>query len=663
MEDTFDPVTNYKETKKRTGYLTRDKATRQTYAGLGFKCGLEIHQQLLTQKKLFCRCPAGVYQEKGDYDAEVIRHMRPTLSELGEYDGTALMEFKTRKNIIYRIADETACTYDIDDTPPFPINREALDIAIEVALLLKTNIVGELHITRKQYLDGSIPTGFQRTAIVGIEGEIPLSNKTVRIRQITIEEDACRETSDKGHWRIYTTDRLGMPLIEPVTYPDMVTPGEAEEAGQYLRYLARSTGKMRTGIGAGRQDVNVSITGGERVEIKGVAHISWIPELTHNEAYRQKALLLIRDELQKRGASANSQKISSAVLKPGMLHINSDKLEAVWRRGDQLVAINLPHFKGLLSHFTQPGQSFADEVSGRLKVIACLEKPNLMSSEQISFDNDSKTVSEVNWKEIKNLLSAGPDDAQIIFWGPENDIKTALDTIEERCQLALVGVPNETRKSLPDGTTIFERVLPGPDRMYPDTDSAPLSIADEKIEEIRARLPQAVADRIRQLQEWNVPEDTYGYLLRRNLVWIIEKIVNDFGFDAKLIGTLFGHTLRHVETRIKSAREFKYYTMYGLFKFIHQRGLEPTIAKAMIPELYAHPQMVFDSILTAIGYKKRTAAEIKNQLPQLEDKFAEIGISSKPRAKADWIMGHLRPLALGNMPLKDLRQELEGGKS
>ncbi len=227
MNDTFDARIHYDETRKAIGYVPRLDADAGIYENLGFKCGLEIHQQLLTKKKLFCRCPAGLYQDGNDFDAELVRHMRPTLSELGEYDGTALMEFRTKKNIIYRIKDETACTYDIDDTPPFPINREALDIALEVALLLKANIVGELHITRKQYLDGSIPTGFQRTAIVGIEGDIPISSGTIRIIQLSIEEDACREVSDVGHLRVYTTDRLGMPLIETVTYPDMKTPDQA----------------------------------------------------------------------------------------------------------------------------------------------------------------------------------------------------------------------------------------------------------------------------------------------------------------------------------------------------------------------------------------------------------------------------------------------------
>ncbi len=217
--------TNYEETRRLVNYIPRTEASARTYSELGFRCGLEIHQQLKTEKKLFCRCPAGLYQRKNDYDAEVIRHMRPTLSELGEYDGTALMEFKTRKNITYRLKRQTACTYDIDDTPPFPINREALAIAMEIALLLKTSIVGELHITRKQYLDGSIPTGFQRTAIIGIEGSILFPHKQIRIIQLSIEEDSCREVSDVGHERVYSTDRLGIPLIETVTYPDMVRRG------------------------------------------------------------------------------------------------------------------------------------------------------------------------------------------------------------------------------------------------------------------------------------------------------------------------------------------------------------------------------------------------------------------------------------------------------
>ena len=189
-----------------------ERMTAADYAAVGFKCGLEVHQQLLTRRKLFCRCPGGHYS--ADYDAEILRHMRPTLSEMGEYDGTALMEKKTAKNIVYRIHHATVCTYEFDDTPPFPMDEEAIDIAIEIALLLRLNLVDELHVARKQYLDGSIPSGFQRTTILGVDGFLPFGDKRIGVRQLGLEEDSCREVSDSGHDRVYLTDRLGMPLVE-----------------------------------------------------------------------------------------------------------------------------------------------------------------------------------------------------------------------------------------------------------------------------------------------------------------------------------------------------------------------------------------------------------------------------------------------------------------
>jgi glutamyl-tRNA(Gln) amidotransferase subunit E len=359
----FDPLKNYNLTRKSIGYVGRDKATLADYRRIGFKSGLEVHQQLLTSGKLFCRCPAGVYHDHEDFDAEVIRHMRPTLSELGVYDGTALMEFKTRKEIVYRINNHTACTYEVDDTPPFPIDREALEHALKIAILCKLNIVGEVHITRKQYLDGSIPTGFQRTAILGVEGELELKNKKVRLIQLSIEEDSCREISDIGHRRVYKTDRLGMPLIETVTYPDMETPDELAEAAEYIRFLNRSTGRVRTGIGAGREDVNVSCEGGSRVEIKGVAHNSWIPELSHNESFRQYALLAIRSLLKKKIGNTDEWKIIWKEIDFSDTALHNVPVREALDAGYRVIAINLPLCKGILSHFTQPDHIFADEIS------------------------------------------------------------------------------------------------------------------------------------------------------------------------------------------------------------------------------------------------------------------------------------------------------------
>jgi glutamyl-tRNA(Gln) amidotransferase subunit E len=654
MKREFNPKDNYESTKKAVGYVALHKVTQADYDRVGFKAGLEVHQQLKTEKKLFCNCPARIYNKFEDYDAEIIRHMRPTLSELGEYDGTALMEFKTRKTIIYRIKEETACTYDIDDTPPFPINKEALDIALEIALLCKLNIVGEVHITRKQYLDGSIPTGFQRTAILGVEGEIRLQNKTVRLIQLSIEEDSCREVSDIGHLRTYQTDRLGIPLIETVTYPDFSNPGEVREGAEYIRFLNRSTGKVRTGIGAGREDVNVSCRGGTRVEIKGVSHNKRIPEITHNEVFRQWALLRIRDILNKRVKNPGDWKIDYEFLNPEDLGFNCEPLNFAKENNYQVVALNLPQFKGVLSHFTQPGKTCANELSDRLKVIACIEKPNLLHSEQIE-----KTIPDDQLKKIIDRMKAGKSDAQLIIWGAEDDIPTALETIEERCKMAFERVPNESRKSLIDGTTIFERVLPGPDRMYPDTDSEPIPLEDGYIDQLKKNLPLEIHKRYEQLRDWKIPEDTFSYILRNNLVPLIEKLIKEVGVNPKFAGTLFGHDIKHIEGQQAHSSDFNYEKIYELIKFLCHRKIDLAIAKIMIPVVAQNAKMDFDSMLTAIDFLPVPKEEILSKIPGLKKKFKETNASRDKDAETNWIMGEIRKSALGNISLAELRKFVE----
>jgi glutamyl-tRNA(Gln) amidotransferase subunit E len=643
------PLQNYEKTKKSIGFVPLKKATSKDWKRIGFKSGLEVHQQLDTKQKLFCRCPAGIYQTDNDYDGEIIRHMRPTLSEMGEYDGTALMEFRTRKEIIYRLNNETACTYDIDDTPPFKINTDALEYAIEISLLSNLNIVGEVHITRKQYLDGSIPTGFQRTAIIGVEGEIQLSNKKVRLIQLSLEEDSCREISDVGHTRIYKTDRLGMPLIETVTYPDMLTPYELKEAAEYIRFLNRSTDKVRTGIGSGREDVNVSCKGGARVEIKGVAHNKWIPLLSHNEAFRQYALLAIKQELEARNCSANNWSVSSIPLSFEKLKSSYPAILEAKKRKEKLYAVNLPGFSGILSHFTQPGQCYANEISDRLKVIACIEKPNMIHSE--SFDIED---SGIDFSEIKALLKANSNDGQIIFWGPDADIKTALETIQERCLMAFTGVPNETRKGLPNGTTIFERVLPGADRMYPDTDSAPIPLDDNRIEELSRTLPMEIHKRFKQMKAWGIPEDTYPYLLKKNLVKLIEKLEQDFNLPPKWTGVFMGQFMKHQEGQVNVHKDFKYSHLYKLFEFIQKEGLDKQIAQAMLPAIMLHPNMDLNSVLTVLKFKNRSKDNLIAPVEFLIEKFKEIKKNNNREATLNWLMGQLRNQSVGNISLAEL---------
>jgi glutamyl-tRNA(Gln) amidotransferase subunit E len=475
--------------------------TESDYAALGFKSGLEIHQQLLTSRKLFCRCPAGRYSDH--FDAEILRHMRPTLSELGEYDGTALMEFKTRKEIIYQIHRDTVCTYEMDDTPPFELNGEALDIALGIGLLYGCSMVDEIHIARKQYLDGSIPTGFQRTTIVGVNGSIPFKDRRIGIIQLGLEEDACREVSDAGHRRVYLTDRLGMPLIETVTAPEMRTPNEVAEVAEILRRLVRSTGNVRTGGGAARQDVNVSVAGGTRIEIKGVPRIPNIPMLTYNEAVRQHSLLMLRDELHKRGITAGTFEAKTDNVTKLLRKTRFQPVRNAIAEGQVVNCVLLRGFHGLLRWQTQTDTFFSREISDRVRVVACLTTlPNIIHS-----DSPSETLASSEWHTLRKSLGGSEDDTLVAVWGNTQDAAMGATEITLRAREATIGVPSETRQALRDGTNGFERILPGPDRMYPDTDLPPLRITPERLERLRGHIPPPYWKRQQWYRQIGVPED------------------------------------------------------------------------------------------------------------------------------------------------------------
>jgi len=499
------------------------------YADLGLKVGLEIHQQVLTQKKLFCRCPARQYSK--EFDAEILRHMRPTLSELGEYDGTALMEYKTRKEIIYQINHKSVCTYEMDDTPPFEINDQALEIALEIALLLNYKLVDEIHIARKQYLDGSIPTGFQRTTIVGIDGWIPYKDRKINLIQLGLEEDACREISDVGHQRVFVTDRLGMPLIEMVTGPEMHTPQEAADVANILRYLVRSTGKVRTGIGAARQDVNVSIAGGTRIEIKGVHRIPLIPLLIYYEAMRQHALLKIRQELKKRGITNKTFQTNSHDVTQLVAHSTWDPIRMALKRGEKVHAVNLKNFMGILSYPTQTGKVFSKEISDRVRIIACLTRlPNMLTSE-----STEETIESFTWNKIRKTLKTASRDSVILVWGMEEDISTAVKEIIIRAKEAITGVPGETRQAMIDGTNGFERILPGPDRMYPDTDLPPLEILPDRIENIGRNVPERIWEREKKYQKWGIPEHLWTIIAISPKATFFEELVHKYSVPPTMI--------------------------------------------------------------------------------------------------------------------------------
>jgi glutamyl-tRNA(Gln) amidotransferase subunit E len=624
-----------------------EQMTDDDYRNLGLKVGLEVHQQLLTQRKLFCRCPAGRYSP--EFDAEILRHMRPTLSELGEYDGTALMEKKTRKNIYYRIHRDTVCTYEFDDTPPFFIDDQALDIALEICLLLRLNLVGELHIARKQYLDGSIPTGFQRTGILGVDGWVPYRDRRIRIRQVSIEEDSCREVSDVGHDRVFLTDRLGMPLIEMVTEPDMRTPQEAAEVGQVLRMLARGTGKVRTGYGAGRQDVNVSVEGGTRCEIKGTPQIWRNPRLIYNEARRQSSLLRIRGLLRDRGVRPESFEWTSQDVTRIVAETSYEPLQRALADGSVVKCVLLRGFADILNETTQENTRFAREFADRIRVIACLtQTPNMIHS-----DLASETLQGRDWKNVRRKMRADSgDDVLILVWGNEQDTTTACHELALRAKEATSGVPNDTRQALKDGTNGFERVLPGAERMYPDTDLPPRMIEQERLERIRVRLPEQVWDREARYRELRVPPDTIRALLSTRFGGLFDRIVRELDVDAPFAAVILVQRFKHWRRaglaieRITADEIFEVFQAYaaarvsreGVAEVLRLLAEQPPAAEAEVDRVAA--------IFVTRRIRPLTDEEIHHLVREYEGKLRDRRFPG-PAQKARFLIGEIMRDYLG----------------
>ena len=440
------------------------------------------------------------------------------------------MEFKTKKDIIYRINRDTVCTYEMDDTPPFLINDEALDISLQCGLLFDCSIVDEIHIARKQYLDGSIPTGFQRTAIFALNGKIPYKDRTINIVQMSIEEDSCREVSDSGHTRTYRTDRLGMPLIETVTGPDMRTPYEVAEVLEICANVVRSTNKVRRGIGTAREDVNVSVDGGTRIEIKGVPKIGRIPHLTYNEAMRQWNLLRLREELHKRGITKETFEAKFEDVTRIIKKAHYQPVRSAIEQGLLVKCVVLKNFSGLLNWQTQTDTYFSKEISDRVRVFACLTNiPNIIHS-----DSRGENLTSADWKNIKRNVGANDDDTMVLVWRNEVDTETAAKEIIIRAKEATIGIPSETRQALRDGTNGFERILPGADRMYPDTDLPPTRITNEHLNKLKLDLPEKFWISEEWYNKLGIPKDTIRDLSISKFAKLFHFAVNEWKINPTL---------------------------------------------------------------------------------------------------------------------------------
>ncbi|MAE13780.1 Glu-tRNA(Gln) amidotransferase GatDE subunit E [Candidatus Woesearchaeota archaeon] len=255
------------------------------YAALGFKCGIEIHQQL-EGKKLFCACPTRI--RKDDPDFVFVRELRASAGESGKVDKAARHEQSKEKSFVYYGYYDTTCSVEFDDEPPHEIDQEALQACLQICKALHCDVVDQIQVMRKTVVDGSNVSGFQRTALVGRDGFVEVDGKKIGIESVCLEEEACQILKRSDTEDIYNLSRLGIPLLEIATEPSIRSPEECKAVAEKLGSVLRSIPQCKRGIGTIRQDVNVSIKGGTRVEIKGFQDLKSIPKVVAFEVERHR---------------------------------------------------------------------------------------------------------------------------------------------------------------------------------------------------------------------------------------------------------------------------------------------------------------------------------------------------------------------------------------
>ncbi len=446
---------------------------------INLKVGLEIHQQLASSTKLFCRC---TNFESEEMPIEFVRRLRPTQSELGQIDPAALFEFQKARMIKYKANGDSACLVETDEEPPHEVSNDALEIALTIAMLLKANIVDEVNVMRKIVIDGSNTTGFQRTMIIAIGGELSAGSMSVGVQTIGLEEDAARLLAEADGIREYGLDRLSVPLVEVALAPVTSSSKEIQEIALALGRLMRSTKRVARGQGTIRQDVNVSVMGGRVVEVKGVQRLDLIGKVVEFEALRQMALIKISEELRNRGVKEKDLNVKPIELSEMFSSTKSTVIKKALAAGGCVYGAKLLGFGGWLGYEPHEGIRLGKEFADLVRFYGL---GGLFHSDELP----AYGITEGEVDAVKQRLEVKKDDAFVLLSGPQNNVQFAIAALLERAKDALKGVPAETRGPTPDGKTRFIRPRPGSARMYPETDIPPIPVPKETITKIQSSLP------------------------------------------------------------------------------------------------------------------------------------------------------------------------------
>ncbi|MBI4738567.1 Glu-tRNA(Gln) amidotransferase subunit GatE [Candidatus Woesearchaeota archaeon] len=455
------------------------------FKNIKLTCGIEIHQQIASHK-LFCSCPSLLRDDPPD--AMVQRELRAVVGETGRIDVAAAHEAQKGLRFLYEAYSDSTCLVELDEEPPHEMNPEAIEAGLQVSKMLGAKIVDEVQVMRKTVVDGSNTSGFQRTALVARNGLVKTSDGDVGIASICVEEDSAKIMERRDGVVVYRLDRLGIPLIEIGTDPDIHNPKQAQEVAAKLGMILRSTGKVARGLGTIRQDVNVSVAGGDRIEIKGAQDLKMIPVLVEYEVQRQLALLDLAKNIGKHSVNSPGSEVQD--VSKLFTASKSKVIRSALQSGGVVKALRVLGMNGLLGMEVQPGRRVGSELSDYAKVSGGVG--GLFHSDELP--NYGIERPEIDL--LRKQLSCKPDDAFILIADAEKKVDKAFTAVLNRLAMIPSGIPKEVRRANPDGTSSFMRPMPGQARMYPETDVLPVRVDASNI-----TIPELLEERKERLKE------------------------------------------------------------------------------------------------------------------------------------------------------------------
>lgn len=598
------------------------------YKKLGLKMGLEVHQQLNTDKKLFSPCPCQLTDKKPEL--KIIRKLRPTQSELGKIDRAAFEESRRKLQFIYESYDHETCLVEADEEPPHPLNLDALEISLILASLMNMKVVDEFHTMRKQVIDGSNTGGFQRTGLVATDGHLETEHGRVIIENLCLEEDAARRIGEKKGTTIFRLDRLGIPLVEITTDPSIKDPQQVKDVAYQIGQILRST-KVKRGLGTIRQDLNISIAEGARVEIKGVQNLDLMPKMVENEVKRQISLLEIKDELQNQNAEVND-----GIFDVSKIFENAESkiISRTLSKNGVVLVIKLTGFAGLIGKEIQPGRRLGTEMAGYAKKMGV---SGIFHTDELP----AYGITQKEVDEVAKFLEFSEGDAFILVADQEEKAGNALMEVQRRAKTAIFGVPEETRKALEDGNTEYLRPLPTASRMYVETDIPATSISREYLEEINTNLPELPNEKKdRIIKEYGLSEDLASQLVKNSKADDFEKLKAVHTTDSITIASTLAYTIKELRREGLKVEALNLDILGETFSLVDENKIPAASVPAVLRSVALH------------GYSAQEAAS-KEGLEKLREEDVEKIIEEIFSSNTDLIkergmaaMGSLMGLAM-----------------